>query len=140
MEQTLTALHRSLRARPGFEAVLAAPTRAMGRQLLDAYAVRFGGVLGVRVHTPDTLALELCGADCPGLLSREGGALLVLSLLRERGGSWPFFSALDPDRMTLSAARALLDDLLLLEGRPLPAGLEDPRWAGLSALRAACRE
>ena len=142
MEHTLIALHRFLQARPGFEAVLIAPTLSMGRQLLEACAVRFGGVLGVRVHTPDTLALEVCRTDCPGILSRDAGALLVLSLLRERGGSWPFFSALDTDRMTLSAARALLDDLLLLERerKALPSGQEDPRLAGLSALLAAYRE
>ena len=139
MEKTLTALSRFLQARPGFEAVLIAPTLSMGRQLLEACAARFGGVLGVRVHTPDTLALELCGTDCLGVLSRDAGALLLLSLLREKGASWPFFSALDTDRITLPAARALLDDLLLLEreGVPLPAGQEDPRLAGLSALLAA---
>ena len=87
MEQTLTALRRFLSAGPGFEAVLIAPTLSMGRQLLDAYAARFSGVLGVRIHTPDTLALELCGADCPGVLSHDAGALLVLSLLREKGVS-----------------------------------------------------
>lgn len=142
MEQTLTALHRFLQTRPGFEAVLIAPTLSMGRQLLDACAARFGGVLGVRVHTPDTLALELCGADCPGVLSRESGALLVLSLLRENGTSWSFFSASGADRVTLSAARALLDALLLLEqeGKAFPAEQENPRLAGLSALLAAYRE
>ena len=142
MEQTLTALHRFLSARPGFEAVLIAPTLSMGRQLLDACAARFGGVLGVRVHTPDTLALELCGADCPGILPHDAGAFLILSLLREKGASWPFFSDLGMDHVTLSAARALLEDLLLLEreGKCLPAGQEDPRLAGLSALWAAYRE
>lgn len=142
MEQTLTALHRFLQARPGFEAVLIAPTLSMGRQLLDACAARFGGVLGVRVHTPDTLALELCGAACPGVLSRDAGALMVLSLLRENGASWPFFSALSADSFTLPAARALLEDLLLLEreGKAFSAGREDPRLAGLSALLAAYRE
>lgn len=142
MEQTLTALHRFLRTRPGFEAVLIAPTLSMGRQLLNACADRFGGALGVRVHTPDTLALELCGASCPGVLSHDAGAMLVLSLLREKGASWPFFSALGADRMTLPAARALLEDILLLEreGKPLPPGQEDSRLAGLSALLAAYRE
>ena len=38
MEQTLTALSRFLQARPGFEAVLIAPTLSMGRQLLEACA------------------------------------------------------------------------------------------------------
>ena len=142
MEQTLTSLRRFLRNRPGFDAVLIAPTLTMGRRLLDACAARFGGVLGVRVHTPDTLALELCGADCPGVVSHDAGAMLVLSLLREKGACWPFFSGLGPDRVTLSAARALLEDLLLLEreGKDLPAGQEDPRLAGLSALLAAWRE
>lgn len=142
MEQTLTALHQFLSARPGFEAVLLAPALSMGRQLLDAYAARFDGVLGVRIHTPDTLALELCGADCPGVLSHDAGALLILSLLRESGASWPFFSALGEDRVTLSAARALLEDLLLLEreGKDLPAGRNDSRLTGLSALLAAYRE
>lgn len=142
MEQTLTALHRFLQTRPGFEAVLIAPTLSMGRRLLNACADRFGGVLGVRVHTPDTLALELCGAACPGVLSRDAGALLVLSLLRENGASWPFFSALGADSFTLPAARALLEDLLLLEreGKTPPAGQGDPRMAGLSALLAAYRE
>lgn len=128
MGQTLTALHRFLRTRPGFEAVLIAPTLSMGRQLLAACAARFGGVLGVRVHTPDTLSLELCGANCPGILSHDAGALLVLSLLRENGASWPFFSALGADRVALPAARALLEDLLLLEReeKDLPAGPMGP--------------
>jgi len=139
MEQTLTALHRFLCTRPGFEAVLVAPTLSMGRQLLDAGAARLGGILGVRVHTPDTLALELCGADCPGVLSRDAGALLVLSLLREGGTSRPFFPALNADRVTLPAARALLEDLLLLEREGKDPGRENPRLAGLSALLAAYR-
>lgn len=142
MEQTLAALHRFLQSRPGFEAVLIAPALSMGRQLLNACADRFGGVLGVRVHTPDTLALELCGAACPGILSRDAGALMVLSMLRENGASWPFFSALGADSFTLPAARALLEDLLLLEreGKTPPAGQGDPRMAGLSTLLAAYRE
>lgn len=142
MEETLAALHRFLQIRPGFEAVLVAPTMSMGRQLLAASAARFGGVLGVQVHTPDTLAREQCGTDCPSILSRDAGAMLVLSLLRENGASWPYFSSLGADRITLSAARALLEDILLLEqeGRALPAGQETPRLAGLSVLLAAYQE
>ena len=142
MEETLAALHRFLQTRPGFEAVLVAPTMSMGRQLLAASAARFGGVLGVQVHTPDTLAREQCGTDCPSILSRDAGAMLVLSLLRENGASWPYFSSLGADRITLSAARALLEDILLLEqeGRALPAGQETPRLAGLSVLLAAYQE
>ena len=40
MEETLAALHRFLQTRPGFEAVLVAPTMSMGRQLLAASAAR----------------------------------------------------------------------------------------------------
>lgn len=140
MEQTLTSLHRFLQARPGFESILIAPTLSMGRQLLDACAVRFGGVLGVRVHTPDSLALELCGAECPGVLSHSAGALLILSLLRKNGASLPLLSPLGADPAALPAARALLEDLLLLEREGKTPGQDDPRLLGLSALLAAYRE
>lgn len=136
MEQTLKALGDFLDARRGFKALLIAPSRSMARQLLDAYAARRGGALGVVPHTPDSLALELCGADCPGLLTGASAMLLVLTLLRERGPALPYFSALGETICTPAAARGLLEDIQLLEreGVALPEAQEDPRLAGLSAL------
>lgn len=133
MEQTLTALHTFLETRGGFDALLIAPSRSMARQLLDAYAARYGGALGVRTHTPDSLALELCGPDCPGLLTDGAAALLVLTLLGEKG---PYFPDLGEDSFTPAAARGLLEDIQLLEreGAALPETPEEPRLAGLAAL------
>lgn len=136
MERTLTALRAFLERRSGFDAFLIAPSRSMARQLLDAYAARYGGALGVRLHTPDSLALELCGPDCPGLLTNGAAALLVLTLLREKGPALPYFAGLSGGGFTLPAARELLEDFLLLEREEaaLPESPEDPRLAGLAAL------
>lgn len=136
MEQTLTALRDFLETRRGFDAFFIAPSRSMARQLLDAYAARYGGALGLRPHTPDSLALELCGPDCPGLLTDGAAALLVLKLLREKGADMPYFFGLREGGFTLPAARGLLEDLQLLEreGAALPEAPEDPRLAGLAAL------
>lgn len=124
MEKTLSALHTFLEAREIPDAYLIAPAAAMGSRILEAYAARYGGVLGLRAATPDSLALELCGARCPGLLGREEAALLVLSVWRERGAELPGFSGLAP---TLAAAREILDCLRLLE-------------RGTGDLRSAARE
>lgn len=143
MEATLSALRQFL-CDGGFEYLLVVPGQSMGKQLLDLYAARFGGVMGLRVETPATLAQELCarrGISRP-LLGDGPAALLVLRLLQE-GCAQPqqplaYFSALGESCLTLSTARELLRVFHLLEeegldGLPAPL-LTEPRLADLDHL------
>lgn len=143
MEVTLSALHEFLRT-GGFEHLLVVPYQSMGTQLLDHYAAKYGGAMGLRVETPATLAQELCArrGNVRPLLADGPAALLVLRLLKEACAQTEqplsYFPALGDGCLTLSTARELLRVFHLLEEEgldELPADLlTEPRLTDLNQL------
>lgn len=141
-EKALAQLHHFLTAHPGDETLLIVPGQWAGRQLLALYARAYGGILGLRIHTPDSLAREVCALSggAPALLGENAAAALILSLLREDPPD--FFKGLGDSCFTLSTARELLRCFHRrreADGTSFGPG-EVPRLAALEQLYCAYKE
>lgn len=115
MEETLAALHRFLQTRPGFEAVLVAPTMSMGRQLLAASAARCLSALR------------------QGLRAGKRGAV---SVLRPAGASDPLWAGGHPLHQAEGSAPAPGTGSSL--GRSFDLGGRRPPGEGDAAARGRC--